>query len=293
MELTRVGGATTAAIGEPWTEFHKQIKALVEADLNNEDEEGAWKVIKYQDGVQVSAYKPKYALNFCLDVGELKTYLAYFTLMCSVFTFVNYLVSWEMESSWLGFCLAFLNYEKLGKVFGIKSPEKTLIKARIVLDGNPAQLAQAFTDTHCDLQDFVGPSSATKPDEAGQALGHRLRIQQFLMTLQSIDLSPFWLGIRHLLRKINITNRTLEGGNFSSPGQSYEAILKSGTPGMKHVSFRDERNNYFVLKKAKKEANQMQFTQQDNNSIGPPAAAAADLSDEHLSNGNDNGCDKN
>ena len=71
--------------------------------------------------------------------------------MCMAFTVVNYLVSWEIEPSWLGFGLAFLNYEKLGRVLGVKTPEKTLIKARVVLDGNPAQLAKAFTDTHCDL----------------------------------------------------------------------------------------------------------------------------------------------
>ena len=99
----------------------------------------------------MSAYRPKYALNLSLDTRELQVYLGYITLMCLVFTIVNYLVSWEMEPSWLGFCLAFLNYEKLGRVFGIRTPEKTLIKARVVLDGNPAQLAQAFTDTHCEL----------------------------------------------------------------------------------------------------------------------------------------------
>lgn len=150
-KLTRVGDATKAPIGAPWTEFHEQIKGLVEADLNNKDEDGAWKVLKYQDGVQVSAYKPKYALNLSLDIIELKKYIVYFTLMCMAFTTVNYLVSWEIEPSWLGFGLAFLNYEKLGRVLGVKTPEKTLIKARVVLDGNPAQLAKAFTDTHCDL----------------------------------------------------------------------------------------------------------------------------------------------
>ena len=46
-KLTRVGDATKAPIGAPWTEFHEQIKGLVEADLNNKDDEGAWKVLKY------------------------------------------------------------------------------------------------------------------------------------------------------------------------------------------------------------------------------------------------------
>ena len=42
-----------------------------------------------------------------------------------------------MQASWLGFSLAFLNYAKLGRVFGIKTPERILIKARVVLDGKP------------------------------------------------------------------------------------------------------------------------------------------------------------
>jgi hypothetical protein len=42
-----------------------------------------------------------------------------------------------MEASWLGFVIAFLNYEKLGRVLGIKTPEKILIKARVVLSGAP------------------------------------------------------------------------------------------------------------------------------------------------------------
>ena len=106
--------------------------------------------------------------------------------MCIAFTMVNYLVSWEMESSWLGFGLAFLNYEKLGRVLGVKTPEKTLIKARVVLDGNPAQLAKAFMDTHCDLQDFLSksvPSEKQLEAADGEAFCHKIYIQQFLMTL--------------------------------------------------------------------------------------------------------------
>ena len=99
--------------------------------------------------------------------------------MCFVFTVVNYLVSWEMEPSWLGFGLAFLNYEKLGRVFGIRTPDKTLIKARVVLDGNPAQLAKAFQDTHCDIKEFSALSmSLEKGDLASEeAFSHRIRIQ--------------------------------------------------------------------------------------------------------------------
>ena len=77
------------------------------------------------------------------------------------------------------------------------------------------------------------------------------------MTLQSIDLSPFWLGMSYLLRKISITNRTVE-----SKSGNVEGILSSGTPGMKHVACRDEKSNYFVLKKAKKEANQQDSSEQ-------------------------------
>lgn len=63
----------------------------------------------------------------------------------------------------------------------------------------------------------------------------------------------------YLLRKISITNRTLDSPTKecykqNSSGPANEAILSSGTPGMKHVAFKDEKSNYFVLKKAKKEA---------------------------------------
>ena len=109
----------------------------------------------YQDGVQVSAYKPKYALNQSFDFAELKVFMGYLTIMCSMFTALNFLVGWEIELFWLGFGIAFLNFKKLGPVFGIKTPEKTLIKARVVLDGNPEQLSKAFTDTHCEFKDYV------------------------------------------------------------------------------------------------------------------------------------------
>ena len=60
-----------------------------------------------------------------------------------------------MEASWLGFAIAFLNYSKLGRVFGIKTPERILIKARVVLPGAPKQLAKAFMETHCELKDYL------------------------------------------------------------------------------------------------------------------------------------------
>ena len=68
-----------------------------------------------------------------------------------------------------------------------------------------------------------------------------------MLTLQSTDLSPFWLGLSYLLRKIQVTNRTVGAHSESS-------ALQSGTSGMKHVSFKDDKNNYFVLKKTKKES---------------------------------------
>ena len=87
--------------------------------------------------MQVSAYKPKYKLNLTFDLAEFKIFVFYFILACIGFTGLNFLVSWEMEASWLGFAIAFLNYEKLGRVFGIKTPDKILVKARVVLLGTP------------------------------------------------------------------------------------------------------------------------------------------------------------
>lgn len=81
----------------------------------------------------------------------------------------------------------------------------------------------------------------------GQAdLLDRIRMQQFLLTLQSMDLSPFWLGLKRLLSKIAITNRTL---NAASQSQ----VLSSGTCAMKNITIKDEQNNFFVLKKSRKD----------------------------------------
>ena len=92
----------------------------------------------------MSAFRPKYAMNLQFDLKEFVTYLRYLGLLCTAFTALNFLASWEIEASWLGFGLAFLNYNSLGRVFGVKSPEKTLLKARVVLDGSPEVLARAF-----------------------------------------------------------------------------------------------------------------------------------------------------
>lgn len=165
--------------------------------------------MKYQDGVQISAFKPKYALNLNLDRSELKTYLGYLTLVCLSFAMLRYLTE-DVEAFWLGFGIAFLNYSKLGRVFGIKTPDKTLIKARVVMEGSPEQLSRAFTDTHCELSEWATTTAAEQLTHQKANQGQRIYIQQFLLTLQSIDLSPFWLGLSSLVRKIAITNRALE-----------------------------------------------------------------------------------
>ena len=68
------------------------------------------------------------------------------------------------------------------------------------------------------------------------------------------------------MNKISITNRgALEQNSGDQKGPKVTAsklgiaaspqlMLSSGTPGMKYVSFKDEKSNYFVLKRAKKEA---------------------------------------
>ena len=86
--------------------------------------------------------------------------------MCSAFTAINFMVSWEIEWSWLGFGLAFLNYSRIGRVFGVMPPERTLLQARVVLDGTPEQLAKAYQDTHCEIDDFA--TSKNLFDEPGK-----------------------------------------------------------------------------------------------------------------------------
>ena len=60
----------------------------------------------------------------------------------------------EIGGLWLGFGLAFLNYGQLGKVFGIKTPDKTLIKARSIVRGAPEIIVKAFTDTYIEQDEF-------------------------------------------------------------------------------------------------------------------------------------------
>lgn len=157
--LSRLGQSATTPVGLPWQEYHSQIKELVEADLNNKEEVGAWQVLKYADGIQVSAYKPKYALNLSFNRREFRVFVGYLSLLCLAFTGLNILVAWELQASWLGFAIAFLNYSKLGKVFGIECPDRVCIKARVVLPGTPEQLAQAFSETHCELDGFETPAA--------------------------------------------------------------------------------------------------------------------------------------
>ena len=129
-------------------------------------------------------------------------------ILCSTFFIFNFVMASEkIEASWLGLSIAFLNYSKLFRVVGIKTPEKTLIKARVVLEGNPEALSKAFRDTHCELKDFVMRESTEEETVEPKTLCTRIRIQQFLLTLQSTDLSPFWLGLSYLLNKISITNK--------------------------------------------------------------------------------------
>ena len=62
-----------------------------------------------------------------------------------------------------------------------------------------------------------------------------------------MDFSPFWLGLSSLLRKIAITNRTID----TAQARSDSTALTSGTPGMRHITLKDEVNNFFVFKKTK------------------------------------------
>ena len=151
---------------------------------NDKADSGSWTVLKYQDGVQVSAFKPKYALNMTLDRSELQVYLTYLVILCSTFFMFNFFVAeGEVEASWLGFGIAFLNYSKLFRVVGIKTPEKTLIKARVVLEGNPEALSKAFRETHCELKDYVMQAAGEDETIETKTLCTRIRIQQFLLTL--------------------------------------------------------------------------------------------------------------
>ena len=95
---------------------------------------------------------------------ELLVYLSYTFFLCSGWLLVNYIAEWKLGGSSLGFCLAFLNYSTLGRVFGVKTPERSFIRARVVLDGNPEQLAKAFTDTHCELRNYALAPIAEKTD---------------------------------------------------------------------------------------------------------------------------------
>ncbi len=61
--------------------------------MRNMDTDGDWKVLQYQDGVQVSAYQPHYALNLRLDRKELLAYCSYLLALCASFALIDYLVS--------------------------------------------------------------------------------------------------------------------------------------------------------------------------------------------------------
>ena len=139
-------------------------------------------MLKYQDGIQVAAYKPKYALNLSFDAAEFQIYLGYLLLLSSAFTLLNYIVGWEIQASWLGFAIAFLNYSTLGKVFGLRNPSHVFVRARVVLSGSPEQIAQAFSETHCEL-DELRSSGLSPLKNSPEALHQKIQIQQFLLTL--------------------------------------------------------------------------------------------------------------
>ena len=101
------------------------------------------------------AYRPQYALNVSFDSKEFLTYLKYLAGFCLAFTVMNYMENWSLNCAFLGFAIALLNYMMYEKVFGIITPERTLIRARAYLDGSPEHLAKAFTETHCDLKFFA------------------------------------------------------------------------------------------------------------------------------------------
>ena len=65
-----------------------------------------------------------------------------------------------------------------------------------------------------------------------------------------MDLSPFWLGLSSVLRKISSVPSF---GKLENKGENNEqTVLKSGMPGMKHIAISDNKDNYFVLKLSKK-----------------------------------------
>ena len=217
--------------------------------MNNEHT-ADWKLLKYVDGVKVSAYRPKYALNLSFNFNEFKVYVGCLAALCCAFTVINYIENWELTKNgtfWLGFSIAILNFLKFRPVFGIITPERTLIRACVVLDGTPQQISKAYTETHCELKSYALSKEIMDTIELNAHLSKKIRMQQFLLTLQSMDLSPFWLGLGSLLRTIGVTRL---GGSI---GQNKEqSILSSGTAGMKHIAFSDNKNNHFVLKQLKK-----------------------------------------
>ena len=74
-----------------------------------------------------------------------------------------------------------------------------------------------------------------------QTLLCRIRVQQFLLTLQSMKLSPLWLGLSKLLGKIAIVGWMKDSSaEIADPSQAEQANLTSGTAGMRHITIKDE-----------------------------------------------------
>ena len=70
----------------------------------------------------------------------------------------------DISPSWLGFALAFVNFTRLGRIFGIKEPKRTVFKARTAIHGPTKDLANALTRTLCTETDF-GKDLGNKPTE--------------------------------------------------------------------------------------------------------------------------------
>ena len=101
----------------------------------------------------MEAYKPKHALNFQFEAWELLSYLiSLMQLFAGYFIINNYMI--DISPSWLGFALAFVNFTRLGRIFGIKEPSRTVFKARTAIQGPAQDLANALTSTICSETSF-------------------------------------------------------------------------------------------------------------------------------------------
>ena len=83
----------------------------------------------------MEVFRPKHAMNWSLDLWELIVYLMSLVQLFVIYFVVDrYMV--DISPSWLGFALAFVNYRNLGRVVGIKDPDRTVLKARCAILGS-------------------------------------------------------------------------------------------------------------------------------------------------------------